>query len=87
MTERMSDERFALLEADELVFANSHVEVMDELRAEREANRELLREFAEAVDDIESWGAYASDYFQKKHDLDGTVERYRALIEKVKADE
>lgn len=33
---------------------------------------------AEAADEIESWGSYASEYFQKKHDLAGTVARFRS---------
>ena len=33
---------------------------------------------AEAADEIESWGSYASDYFQDKHDLAGTVARFRS---------
>ena len=39
----------------------------------------------EAAEDIASWGAYASDYFQEKHDLHGDVVKYKtyaALIRK-----
>lgn len=43
-------------------------------KAENAKLRELL---SEAADDIESWGAYATDYFQKKHDLAGCVQRFR----------
>lgn len=32
----------------------------------------------EAADEIESWGSYASEYFQKKHDLAGVVARFRS---------
>lgn len=32
---------------------------------------------AEAADDIADWGAYASAYFQEKHDLAGCVAKYR----------
>lgn len=31
----------------------------------------------EAAEEIEAWGAYASDYFQTKHDLDGCVKDVR----------
>jgi hypothetical protein len=44
------------------------------LRAEVGRLRESL---SEAADEIESWGAYASEYFQQKHSLDGTVSRIR----------
>ena len=33
---------------------------------------------AEAADEIQFWGAYASDYFQEKHDIAGTVARFRS---------
>jgi len=39
----------------------------------------------EAAEDVESWGAYASVYFQEKHDLHGDVTKhktYAALIRK-----
>lgn len=29
----------------------------------------------EARDDMQAWGAYASDYFQEKHDLEGDLEK------------
>ena len=47
---------------------------VEELRSQLEAARGLLREAAE---DVESWGAYASAYFQEKHDLAGCVMKYR----------
>lgn len=33
----------------------------------------------EAADDIESWGAYAAEYFQTKWNLAGDVARARAI--------
>lgn len=47
---------------------------IDQLKAENEALRKSL---SEAADEIESWGAYASEYFQQKHDLAGSVSRAR----------
>jgi hypothetical protein len=46
-----------------------------ELKAECEALRILLLEAAEEID---TWGAYASDYFQEKHDLAGRVANFTA---------
>lgn len=46
-----------------------------EVMLENEKLRELLREAAE---DVEAWGAYASGYFQEKHDLAGCAAKYRA---------
>lgn len=40
---------------------------------------ELVKALLEAAEDIESWGAYADPYFHQKHDLAGTVARYRAI--------
>lgn len=49
--------------------------VAHEAAGEIDRLRALL---GEAADEIESWGAYASDYFQQKHDLAGAVDRFRA---------
>ena len=60
---------------------NSSV-TMDELgemrdRAEKAENEALRKLLAEAAEDIEDWGSYASEYFQNKHDLSGNVKKYR----------
>lgn len=39
----------------------------------------------EAIDEIESWGAYASEYFRDKHDLTGTVADLRARVAAIRA--
>ncbi|MQT83964.1 hypothetical protein GHN92_05195 [Pseudomonas sp. FSL R10-2964] len=44
------------------------------LKAECKGLRESL---THAADEVESWGSYASDYFQQKHDLAGTVLKVR----------
>jgi hypothetical protein len=36
--------------------------------------------YREAISDIADWSAYASDYFQEKHDLAGCLARHRALL-------
>jgi hypothetical protein len=42
---------------------------------------ELLRSgYEEAVVDIESWAAYASDYFKEKWDLEGDLKGHRAIL-------
>jgi arginine utilization protein RocB len=51
-----------------------------ELRRLHAVNAKLLEALEEAADDIESWGAYASGYFQTKHDLLGAVNKARAAI-------
>ena len=45
------------------------------LEAEVERLRALL---SEAADEIQNWGAYASEYFQEKHDLAGCVAEFKA---------
>ena len=35
----------------------------------------------EAVEDIEFWGAYASEYFQDKHDLKSSIQNARKALE------
>ena len=41
---------------------------------------ELEGVLADATQEVEEWGAYASEYFQEKHDLAGTVARFRAAL-------
>jgi hypothetical protein len=40
--------------------------------------------YAEAIEDIEDWGVYASEYFQEKHDLAGTLAAHRKALEESK---
>ena len=47
----------------------------DQLRAENEALRKAL---LEASEEVATWGAYASEYFQEKHDLAGCVAKLHA---------
>lgn len=55
----------------------SDVEVANEALSLQVA--QLREALEEAADDISDWGAYASEYFQTKHDLVGCVEKYRAI--------
>ena len=52
---------------------------------ERALLREALEALVEAHVCIASWGAYASSYFQEKHDLEGDVARARAAADKIRA--
>ncbi len=45
------------------------------LKAENEALRSAL---LEASEEVATWGAYASEYFQEKHDLAGCVAKIHA---------
>lgn len=60
-----------------LAFAAGHVAAL----AERRRLRGLL---AEAVSDIEDWAGYASEYFQEKHDLKGTLAKYHVALARSK---
>ncbi|MFZ3193707.1 MAG: hypothetical protein WA154_10960 [Moraxellaceae bacterium] len=51
-------------------------EQRDSLRDECKRLQEAL---GQAADDILDWACYADTYFHKKHDLTGTVAKYRAL--------
>jgi hypothetical protein len=46
-----------------------------ELRA---ALAKAARDLEEAADDVAGWGAYAGEYFARKHDLDGSVGTIRS---------
>ncbi len=43
-------------------------------------NAQLRAALIEGRDAIESWGSYASDYFQTKHDLASDLARIDALL-------
>jgi hypothetical protein len=43
---------------------------------------ELEAALREAREDLESWGAYASNYFQEKHDLQSDLARIDAVLNK-----
>ncbi|MEX5322691.1 MULTISPECIES: ead/Ea22-like family protein [Pseudomonas putida group] len=47
----------------------------DQLRAENDGLRKAL---LEASEEVATWGAYASEYFQEKHDLAGCVAKIHA---------
>jgi hypothetical protein len=49
-------------------------------KVEREVMQMALSALKEALDAIESWGSYASDYFQVKHDLEGDIEKTKKSI-------
>jgi hypothetical protein len=59
-------------------------EAAAELRRLEAVNAQLLEALEDAADDIEAWGAYASGYFQTKHDLLGAVTKARAAIKAAK---
>jgi hypothetical protein len=51
------------------------------VNAKWEAENKRLREALEnAADDLEHWGAYASDYFKKKWNLQGDIDAARAAL-------
>jgi hypothetical protein len=43
---------------------------------------ELEAALGEAIESIESWGAYASEYFREKHDLAGDITKFRDVLQK-----
>jgi hypothetical protein len=47
-------------------------------------NMELLQQardaLTEAIDDLQDWAAYASDYFREKHDFAGALREHKAVL-------
>jgi len=41
---------------------------------------ELEAGYAEAIEDIADWACYADEYFQRKHDLAGTLAKHKAVL-------
>lgn len=55
-------------------------EASKELLRLHQINQELVSALSEAVLLIGDWGAYASEYFQNKHDLAGDINRLNSII-------
>jgi hypothetical protein len=55
-------------------------EAAAELRRLHAVNADLLQALKDATDAIEHWGTYATDYFQKKWDLQSDITAARAAI-------
>jgi hypothetical protein len=50
----------------------------------KEALNIALKALEEAADAIDSWGSYASGYFQVKHDLEGDISKAKSAITAIK---
>lgn len=48
---------------------------------------DIVKLLNEAADDILDWGAYAGEYFQNKHDLEGCAQQYRDAAAELEARE
>jgi len=61
---------------------------VNNLEADNAALRQKVAELEsllrEAVQDISDWGSYASEYFQEKHDLAGTIAKYEVALSELK---
>jgi hypothetical protein len=51
-----------------------------EVRALRATVMSLRTGYADAIEDISDWAAYASDYFREKHDINGTLKDHRQTL-------
>lgn len=60
-------------ESDALRYYGVAAELEDRLAEMREA-------LSEAIEMVEDWGSYASDYFQEKHDLNGDIAKLREAL-------
>ena len=79
---------------DKYVYENSRAEAagdfitaVEVIAAHKARIKELERLLDEAAGEIEDWGQYASQYFQDKHDLAGTVAMYRGAAQQEVGDE
>jgi hypothetical protein len=82
-----ADLRVRLAEADahgkaQQQWAHAWREKADGLEARLAEANALLREYAQdALDDLNNWSGYATDYFQQKHDLAGDQAKWQARID------
>lgn len=90
--EHLADKCNAIASGDHVVISAADLKARDaDLRAYKQGFEDAMREkeslrhdaeryrqlLLEAAQNIADWGAYASEYFQQKHDLDGCVQGYR----------
>ena len=59
------------------VAIQSYEELLAYAQRKQDENEGLRKLLVEAAEDIESWGAHVSEYFQKKFDLAGNAKQYR----------
>jgi hypothetical protein len=64
-------------------YETTHDTQIETLTKQRDMLLEALKECSE---DLMSWGEYAGEYFQNKHDLKGTFAKYQAIIKQVESE-
>jgi uncharacterized coiled-coil protein SlyX len=63
-------------------FQEREIESLTAVIAEQQERiDELENGYREAIEDIDSWAAYAAPYFREKHDLTTTLTNHRAILE------
>jgi len=74
------DQRIAQLEAQLAEALARWGETDHELTEVQVENARLRAGYAEAIEDIADWACYAEEYFQRKHDLAGTLAKHQAVL-------
>jgi len=72
--------RIAQLEAQLAEALARWGETDHELTEVQVENARLRAGYAEAIEDIADWACYADEYFQRKHDLAGTLAKHQAVL-------
>ena len=49
--------------------------------------KKVVEGYAECIDDMADWASYAGDYFQKKHDIEGDINRHKAMLTTAKEEQ
>lgn len=52
---------------------------------DKELMQQVLDALEDAKDEIRDWGAYASEYFQAKYDLEASIQQFDKLIEALRS--
>lgn len=77
----MSDDITTWLRNDQLFHVQCNCSWPGGRRHEAADEIERLRAgYAEAIQDLEDWAAYADDYYKEKWDLAGDLERHRRAL-------
>ena len=63
------------------VWGDLQMEAADRIEELEAENARLRKALEEAADDIESWGSYAAEYYQKKWNLQGCIDAARKALE------
>jgi hypothetical protein len=77
---RLGPEKITMTKADAVRLAEVAQVASDEITRLRAENARLREALRLGIDAVEFWAAYATSYFQDKHDLAGDLQKLRVVL-------